>query len=155
MGTPYLQRYLNQQLTNHIREKLPALRNKLQAQLVTLEKEVEEYKYYRPDDPARKAKQLMMYSSITTLPTSLSPLPISALPTSLSLPSPFPPPPMFWILQSLFLVPIFSSLFYNETCLFHCISSVILSSLPYTYPYRSIGDGTEIFRSVGPKWVRI
>ena len=30
MGTPYLQRVLNQQLTNHIRETLPALRDRLQ-----------------------------------------------------------------------------------------------------------------------------
>ena len=30
MGTPYLQRVLNQQLTNHIRETLPGLRDRLQ-----------------------------------------------------------------------------------------------------------------------------
>ena len=30
MGTPYLQRVLNQQLTNHIRETLPGLRKRLQ-----------------------------------------------------------------------------------------------------------------------------
>lgn len=30
MGTPHLQRTLNQQLTNHIRETLPALRDRLQ-----------------------------------------------------------------------------------------------------------------------------
>lgn len=40
MGTPYLQRILNQQLTNHIRDTLPALRDKLQKQLFQLEKEV-------------------------------------------------------------------------------------------------------------------
>jgi replication fork clamp-binding protein CrfC len=40
MGTPYLQRILNQQLTNHIRDTLPALRDKLQKQMLTLEKEV-------------------------------------------------------------------------------------------------------------------
>ena len=30
LGTPYLQRVLNQQLTNHIRDTLPGLRDKLQ-----------------------------------------------------------------------------------------------------------------------------
>ncbi|KAL3872043.1 hypothetical protein ACJMK2_040010 [Sinanodonta woodiana] len=59
MGTPYLQRVLNQQLTNHIRDTLPALRNRLQSQLLSMEKEVEEYKNFRPDDPARKTKALM------------------------------------------------------------------------------------------------
>ncbi|XP_041370307.1 dynamin-1-like isoform X6 [Gigantopelta aegis] len=59
MGTPYLQKVLNQQLTNHIRESLPALRNRLQTQLLSMEKEVEEYKNFRPDDPARKTKAMM------------------------------------------------------------------------------------------------
>ncbi|XP_076140194.1 dynamin-1a isoform X5 [Alosa pseudoharengus] len=59
MGTPYLQKALNQQLTNHIRDTLPALRSKLQSQLLSIEKEVEEYKHYRPDDPSRKTKALL------------------------------------------------------------------------------------------------
>ena len=59
MGTPYLQRILNQQLTNHIRMTLPSLRNKLQSQLLAMEKEVEEYKNFRPDDPTRKTKAMM------------------------------------------------------------------------------------------------
>ncbi len=59
MGTPYLQRQLNQQLTNHIRDTLPALRNRLQSQVLAMEKEVEEYKNFRPDDPARKTKAMM------------------------------------------------------------------------------------------------
>ncbi|XP_037105564.1 dynamin-2-like isoform X2 [Syngnathus acus] len=59
MGTPHLQKTLNQQLTNHIRETLPGLRSKLQSQLLSLEKEVEEYKNFRPDDPARKTKALL------------------------------------------------------------------------------------------------
>uniref|UniRef100_A0A8C6WQH6 Dynamin-2 n=1 Tax=Neogobius melanostomus TaxID=47308 RepID=A0A8C6WQH6_9GOBI len=59
MGTPHLQKTLNQQLTNHIRETLPGLRNKLQGQLLSLEKEVEEYKNFRPDDPTRKTKALL------------------------------------------------------------------------------------------------
>ncbi|XP_047215887.1 dynamin-2-like isoform X1 [Girardinichthys multiradiatus] len=59
MGTPYLQKALNQQLTNHIRDTLPGLRSKLQSQLLSLEKEVEEYKNFRPDDPTRKTKALL------------------------------------------------------------------------------------------------
>jgi len=60
MGTAYLQKTLNQQLTNHIREVLPALRNKLQENILSMEKEVEMYKNFRPDDPAQKTKALMM-----------------------------------------------------------------------------------------------
>ncbi|KAM3865106.1 dynamin-2-like isoform 2-T2 [Diretmus argenteus] len=59
MGTPHLQKTLNQQLTNHIRDTLPGLRNKLQSQVLSLEKEVEEYKNFRPDDPTRKTKALL------------------------------------------------------------------------------------------------
>ncbi|XP_026029507.1 dynamin-1a isoform X6 [Maylandia zebra] len=59
MGTPYLQKVLNQQLTNHIRDTLPNLRAKLQSQLLSIEKEVEEYKNFRPDDPSRKTKALL------------------------------------------------------------------------------------------------
>ncbi|KAM3863663.1 dynamin-2 isoform 2-T2 [Diretmus argenteus] len=59
MGTPHLQKMLNQQLTNHIRDTLPGLRNKLQSQLLSLEKEVEEYKNFSPDDPTRKTKALL------------------------------------------------------------------------------------------------
>uniref|UniRef100_A0A8K9XUR2 dynamin GTPase n=1 Tax=Oncorhynchus mykiss TaxID=8022 RepID=A0A8K9XUR2_ONCMY len=59
MGTPHLQKTLNQQLTNHIRDTLPGLRSKLQSQLLSLEKEVEEYKNYKPDDPTRKTKALL------------------------------------------------------------------------------------------------
>ncbi|XP_037269801.1 dynamin-1 shibire isoform X2 [Rhipicephalus microplus] len=59
MGTPFLQRVLNQQLTNHIRDTLPGLRDKLQKQLLSMEKEVEEYKNFRPDDPSRKTKAML------------------------------------------------------------------------------------------------
>ncbi|XP_012946174.1 dynamin-1 [Aplysia californica] len=67
LGTPFLQKVLNQQLTNHIRDTLPSLRNKLQSQLLSMEKEVEEYKNFRPDDPARKTKAMMqMISQFST-----------------------------------------------------------------------------------------
>lgn len=59
LGTPYLQRVLNQQLTNHIRDTLPGLRDKLQKQQLTLEKDVEQYKNFRPDDPAIKTKAML------------------------------------------------------------------------------------------------
>ncbi|XP_053735777.1 dynamin 3a isoform X1 [Synchiropus splendidus] len=59
MGTPYLQRTLNQQLTNHIRETLPDFRSRLQSELMTLNKEAEDYKQYSPDDHARRTKTLL------------------------------------------------------------------------------------------------
>lgn len=59
LGTPYLQRTLNQQLTNHIRDTLPGLRDKLQKQLLTLEKDVEQFKHFRPDDPSIKTKAML------------------------------------------------------------------------------------------------
>uniref|UniRef100_A0AAR2L7C2 Dynamin n=1 Tax=Pygocentrus nattereri TaxID=42514 RepID=A0AAR2L7C2_PYGNA len=59
MGTPHLQKALNQQLTNHIRDTLPAFRSKLQSQLLALDKEAEEYRHFRPDDPSRKTKALL------------------------------------------------------------------------------------------------
>ena len=59
MGTPFLQKTLNQQLTAHIKERLPALRNKLSQQLAGMEKEVAELKNFRVDDPTRKTKQMM------------------------------------------------------------------------------------------------
>uniref|UniRef100_A0A8C6YSN1 Dynamin-3 n=1 Tax=Nothoprocta perdicaria TaxID=30464 RepID=A0A8C6YSN1_NOTPE len=59
MGTPYLQKVLNQQLTNHIRDTLPGFRSKLQGQLLSIEHEVEVYKNFRPEDPTRKTKALL------------------------------------------------------------------------------------------------
>ncbi|XP_042338778.1 dynamin 3a isoform X2 [Plectropomus leopardus] len=59
MGTPYLQKILNQQLTNHIRDTLPAFRSHLQSQLLALNKEAEEYTHYSPDDPARRTKTML------------------------------------------------------------------------------------------------
>ncbi|XP_074025553.1 dynamin-1 shibire isoform X1 [Leptinotarsa decemlineata] len=59
LGTPYLQRVLNQQLTNHIRDTLPSLRDKLQKQYLTLEKDVDQFKHFRPDDPAIKTKAML------------------------------------------------------------------------------------------------
>ena len=62
MGTPYLQRILNQQLTNHIRETLPSLRDRLQKQVLNMEKEVSELKNLLPDEPRIKVMLQMMQS---------------------------------------------------------------------------------------------
>lgn len=51
MGTPHLQRMLNKQLTEHIREKLPALRDELNKRMVSMEKEVKEFDNVQSDDP--------------------------------------------------------------------------------------------------------
>lgn len=59
LGTPYLQKTLNQQLTNHIRDTLPALRDSLQKKMYALEKDVAEYRNFQPNDPSRKTKALM------------------------------------------------------------------------------------------------
>lgn len=58
-GTPYLQKVLNQQLVNHIRDTLPNLRDKLTKQQFMLEKEVEEFKNFSADDPTRKTKAML------------------------------------------------------------------------------------------------
>ena len=59
MGTPFLQKALNQQLTNHIKDSLPALRDRLQKQLLSLEREVDEFKHFKPDDPSFKTKAML------------------------------------------------------------------------------------------------
>ena len=67
LGTPHLQKVLNQQLTNHIRMTLPQLRNKLQAQLLSDGGKTSicwGTRTLRPDDPTRKTKAMMMYGSI-------------------------------------------------------------------------------------------
>jgi len=59
MGTSYLQKVLNQQLTGHIKNTLPRLRNKLQKQAKEMEKEVANYKDYDPNDPSMKTKTML------------------------------------------------------------------------------------------------
>merc|ERR1712198_260972 len=58
-GSAWLQKQLNTQLTNHIRDTLPSLRDRLQRQMLGLEKEVEQYKYFQPDDPSIKTKAML------------------------------------------------------------------------------------------------
>lgn len=64
LGTPYLQKTLNQQLTNHIKDTLPSLRDTLQKKLYSMEKEVAEYRNLDINDPSRKTKILMSYVKI-------------------------------------------------------------------------------------------
>lgn len=59
LGTPYLQKTLNQQLTNHIKDTLPSLRDSLQKKLYSIEPLVAEYKNFQINDPSRKTKALM------------------------------------------------------------------------------------------------
>ena len=65
MGTAFLQKTLNQQLKNHIRDKLPGLRSKLQSQLLSMEKIVNEYKEFNSDDPRTKSN--LLFSSLQDL----------------------------------------------------------------------------------------
>ena len=58
-GSGWLQKQLNMQLTNHIRDSLPSLRDRLQRQMLGLEKEVEQYKYFQPNDPSIKTKAML------------------------------------------------------------------------------------------------
>lgn len=59
MGTTYLQKTLNAQLTNHIHNTLPSLRDKLQKQLYALEKNLGDLKHYKLDDKTMKTKALL------------------------------------------------------------------------------------------------
>lgn len=59
MGTPHLQKVLNQQLTNHIRETLPTLKQNLQKQLISMEKDVAKYKGFQKNDAGRKTKTML------------------------------------------------------------------------------------------------
>ena len=59
MGTPYLQKVLNQQLTNHIRETLPTLKQNLQKQLLSMEKDVAKYKGFQNNDKGRRTKTML------------------------------------------------------------------------------------------------
>ena len=59
LGTPYLQKVLNEQLKNHIKEKLPSLKEQLQKRYLMLDKEVAEYKHFRPDDISTRTKAIL------------------------------------------------------------------------------------------------
>uniref|UniRef100_A0A915J3S6 dynamin GTPase n=1 Tax=Romanomermis culicivorax TaxID=13658 RepID=A0A915J3S6_ROMCU len=59
MGTGYLQKTLNVQLTNHIKDSLPGLQDRLQRQMIQLDKDVAEYERFHMNDPSRKTKALL------------------------------------------------------------------------------------------------
>jgi len=59
MGTAYLQKKLNEQLTNHIKDRLPQFRDALSKQLATIDKDMSKYKNYKPNDPARATKTML------------------------------------------------------------------------------------------------
>jgi len=56
MGTGYLQKKLNEQLTAHIKATLPQLKKKLQGQLNEIEKDVQQFKHMKPNDPSTKMR---------------------------------------------------------------------------------------------------
>ena len=59
LGSPFLQRTLNEQLTTHIRETLPGLRQKLAKQLEVLEADVDQFRPEPANEPDRKLRILM------------------------------------------------------------------------------------------------
>lgn len=59
LGTTYLQQVLNRQLTEHIRKTLPMLQDKLRKQMVTLKKDVADFKRSHPDDPTIMKKVMV------------------------------------------------------------------------------------------------
>lgn len=63
-----------QQLTNHIRDTLPAFRSHLHSQLLALNKEAEEYRQHSPDDAAHRTKTLLQWVSQTPCLVSLNSL---------------------------------------------------------------------------------
>lgn len=56
MGTQHLQKVLNEQLTNHIRETLPKLREIIKVKYEELRREIEEF---GDDDPKSYSKIMM------------------------------------------------------------------------------------------------
>lgn len=58
LGTKYLQFVLNQQLTEHIRENLPAFREKLQKKKFDIEKKMDYDDDFEADDPVAQGRVL-------------------------------------------------------------------------------------------------
>lgn len=59
LGTPYLQKVLNDQLKIHIKEKFPSLKDALQKRYHMLDREIAEYKNFRPNDVSTKTKAML------------------------------------------------------------------------------------------------
>lgn len=58
LGTPYLQKVLNQKLMEHIRDLLPQLRNKLIKRMSLYEENIKKHEQIYPQDPLAKGKVL-------------------------------------------------------------------------------------------------
>ncbi|KAF7270328.1 hypothetical protein GWI33_016690, partial [Rhynchophorus ferrugineus] len=67
LGTVYLQKVLNSQLINHIRNTLPRLRDNLQKQMLKLDSELGDLKNFSHDDPTFKSKALLQMIQNFTL----------------------------------------------------------------------------------------
>ncbi|KAF7988953.1 hypothetical protein HCN44_007263 [Aphidius gifuensis] len=67
LGTEYLQHELNKQLTNHIHQTLPTLREQLQKQLIEIEEFIEKYDHFKVVDHPTKTKA--MYQMLHQLST--------------------------------------------------------------------------------------
>lgn len=63
MGTQHLQKVLNEQLTNHIRENLPKLRQRIKAKFDELRNEIDEF---GDDDPKNYSKIMMEWVDFFT-----------------------------------------------------------------------------------------
>lgn len=59
-GTPYLQKALNRELTEHIRKSMPALRKELQIKISELSDEVDEFKNRQSTDPNKMKNLIIM-----------------------------------------------------------------------------------------------
>lgn len=70
LGTPFLQKKLNQQLKEHISKKMQSLQETTLKQLVSLEMDIQTFKNLHPDDPA-SVKAVMLKLVSLTLKMSL------------------------------------------------------------------------------------
>eukprot|EP00048_Salpingoeca_helianthica_P014511 m.222047 g.222047 ORF g.222047 m.222047 type:complete len:832 (+) comp15947_c0_seq1:403-2898(+) len=68
MGTAYLQKTLNQVLTNHIRDTLPEIKSKLSKQMLSLEEDMSQMKNFGTDDASFKTKAMVqMVNNLSNL----------------------------------------------------------------------------------------
>lgn len=68
MGTAYLQKTLNQVLTNHIRDTLPEIKGKLSKQMLSLEQDMSQMKNLGGDDASFKTKAMVqMINNLSNL----------------------------------------------------------------------------------------
>lgn len=71
LGTSYLQRQLNQQLTIHIRKTLPGFRDELVERLRLIEDDIEHYDHFKLADSSEKTKamfrQVNLYFDISVM----------------------------------------------------------------------------------------